>query len=74
MKIITLLHLSSLALIANIYYIIVYTGAETGTFKPLKDNAAGVNYISYQDVAVCILEALDQKDEFNRSMMGVAPK
>ncbi len=51
-----------------------YTGAETGTFKPSKDNAAGVNYISYQDVSVCILEALDRKDEFNRSMMGVAPK
>jgi hypothetical protein len=65
----------------HFYFICTYrhlqlscTGAETGTFKPSKDNNAGVNYVSYQDVAVCLLEALDQKDEFNRSMMGVAPK
>ena len=57
-----------------LFIYILHTGAETGTFKPSKNNAAGVNYISYQDVSVCILEALDQKEDFNRSMMGVAPK
>ena len=49
-------------------------GAESGSIQPAKDKSAGVFSTSYQDVAFCLLEALSKQSEFNRSMMGIAPK
>lgn len=48
-------------------------GEASGNVKPCKDNSEGVFSTSYQDVAFCLLEALDNSD-FNRSLMGIAPK
>ena len=48
-------------------------GEASGTVKPCKDKPAGVFSTSYQDVAFCLLEALENP-EFNRSMMGISPK
>ena len=46
----------------------------TGEFKASKDMAAGVNSLSYQDVASVLLDSLNHAPFFDRAMMGLAAK
>lgn len=46
----------------------------TGDYIPVLDIAAGVNQVGYEDVASCIVLALDQPELYNRGMMGIGRK
>jgi putative NADH-flavin reductase len=50
------------------------SGSLTGEFKASKDMAAGVNSLSYQDVASVLLDSLNNALFFDRAMMGLAAK
>jgi len=50
------------------------SGSLTGEFKASKDMAAGVNSLSYQDVASVLLDSLNDAPFFDRAMMGLAAK
>ena len=49
-------------------------GELTKSFEPSKDVNAGVNGCSYEDVADVFLQALENLEQYNRSMIGIRPK
>ena len=46
----------------------------TGQFVPSLNKAAGVQTVSYDDVASVVAMAMADPVKFNRGMMGIAPK
>jgi hypothetical protein len=46
----------------------------SGQYTPVVDNAAGVTQVGYEDVASCIVTALEQPQDYNRKMMGIGRK
>lgn len=46
----------------------------TGNYIPVIDKAAGVNQVGYEDVASCIVLALNDPEKYNRRMMGIGAK
>jgi len=49
-------------------------GELTKSFEPSKDVNAGVSGCSYEDVADVFLQALENLEQYNRSMIGIRPK